>query len=217
MGDGVSNPVKVKGVNASQNILYIYVNNWEHLKLWIQSQLRITITVAGFSAGRDKEVLAPSPSLAGGSRWGERGEEISADTGTESSCPILDAVSLLTAFPTHTTTKQFQFKAPRQLVIKGRKKGAKPEYKITWSLTLIPSYLMELEHPWMSLALGKPLASLWWHNVRDETSIVLQTLFQSQACEWKQRAEAQHYYGISFLMITGGVLSNDRLLELQEC
>ena len=37
----------------------------------------------------------------------------------------------LTAFPSHTTTKQFQFKAPRQLVIKGRKKGAKPEYKIT--------------------------------------------------------------------------------------
>lgn len=73
--DGVSNPVKVKGVNASQNILYIYVNNWEHLKLWIQSQLRVTITVAGFSAGRDKEVLAPSPSLAGGGqmrgeRWG---------------------------------------------------------------------------------------------------------------------------------------------------
>ena len=83
-------------------------------------------------------------------------------------------------------------------------KVAKPEYKITWSLTLIPSFLMERDHPWMSLVLWKQLASLWWQNVRDETSIVLQTLFQSKACEWKQRAEAQHYYGISFLMITGG-------------
>ena len=117
--DGVSNPVKVKGVNASQNILYIYVNNWEHLKLWIQSQLRVSQ-----QDGTKKCWLHLRAWQAAG-RWGERGEEISADTGTESSCPILDAVSLLTAFPTHTTTKQFQFKAPRQLVIKGRKQSGK--------------------------------------------------------------------------------------------
>ena len=137
-----------------------------------------------------------------GERWEEKylqtlGQRLLVQSWTRDLC------SLHFLLISRTATGQLQFKAPGQF---GREesKVAKPEYKITWSLTLIPSFLMERDHPWMSLVLWKQLASLWWQNVRDETSIVLQTLFQSQACEWKQRAEAQHYYGISFLMITGG-------------
>ena len=63
-------------------------------------------------------------------RRGKRWEEISADTGTETSGPILDTVSLHFLLILRTATGQLQFKAPGQF---GREesKVAKPEYKIT--------------------------------------------------------------------------------------
>ena len=56
---------------------------------------------------------------------GERWEEISADTGTETSGPILDTVSLPFLLIPRAATGQLQFEAPGQFVTLGRNQSGK--------------------------------------------------------------------------------------------